>query len=84
MSLRPAGWPIAPTIPQAEDGFWSESCLAFKIRISLIFDVFYKKEPEQSLDFLLKMRTVMIEHKILDEKSRSIDAGKPMGANHCK
>ena len=74
---------VEPT-PKAEDEFCSENCSAFKDRVSRIFDVFSEKEQEQFLDFLLRMRTVMIEHKILDEKSRTIDAGKPMGANHCQ
>ena len=75
---------IVELTPKAEDEFCSENCSAFKDRVSRIFDVFSEKEQEQFLDFLLRMRTVMIEHKILDEKSRTIDAGKPMGANHCK
>ncbi|MDA8150197.1 MAG: hypothetical protein M0041_03530 [Nitrospiraceae bacterium] len=67
---------VEPT-PKAEDEFCSENCSAFKDRVSRIFDVFSEKEQEQFLDFLLRMRTVMIEPEILDEKSRTIDAGNP-------
>ena len=67
---------VEPT-PKAEDEFCSENSSAFKDRVSRIFDVFSEKEQEQFLDFLLRMRTVMIEPEILDEKSRTIDAGNP-------
>lgn len=64
---------------KAEEEFGSGNCSAFKDRVSRIFDVFSEEEQEQFLDFLLRMRRVMIDHKILDEKSRTIDAGKSVG-----
>ncbi len=67
---------IIALTPKAEKEFGSENCSAFKDRVSRIFDVFSEKEQEQFLDFLLRMRTVLVEHKILDEKSRTIDAAK--------
>ena len=75
---------IIELTPKAEEEFSSENCSAFKDRVSRIFDVFSEKEQAQFLDFLLRMRTVMIEHKILDEKSRTIDAGKSGGESRCR
>ncbi len=70
---------IVELTPKAEEEFCSENCSAFKDRVSRIFDVFSEKEQEQFLGFLLRMRTVMIDHRILDEKSRTIDTGKAVG-----
>ena len=70
---------IVELTAKAENEFCSEKCSAFKDRISRIFDVFSEKEQEQFLDFFLRMRTVMIEHKILDEKIPDHRFGKIHG-----
>ena len=66
---------IVELTPKAEEEFGSENCSAFKDRVSRIFDVFSEREQEQFLDYLLRMRKILIDHKILDEKSRTVDTG---------
>jgi len=39
--------------------------------VSEIFDEFTPDEQRNFLSYLLRMRAVLVEHKILDEKSRS-------------
>jgi DNA-binding MarR family transcriptional regulator len=46
-------------------------CRPFMDRISEIFEGFTPKEQSTFLDYLLRMRTVLVEKKILEEKCRS-------------
>lgn len=48
-------------------------CAPFMDRVSELFSIFSEKEQQELLSSLLRIRTVLVEHKILDEKSRSFD-----------
>lgn len=63
---------IVELTPQSEK-FLTVNCSAFKERVSEIFSVFSQEEQEQFLEFLFRMRKVLVENKILDEKSRTLD-----------
>lgn len=61
--------------PKAEE-FLTVNCYSFKDRVSELFSVFSIEEQEQFLSFLLRMREVLIEKKILEGKTRSFDSEK--------
>ncbi|MCL4461389.1 MAG: MarR family transcriptional regulator [Nitrospirae bacterium] len=50
-------------------------CSPFMHRVSSIFDSFTPEEQETLFSCLLRMRAFLVEHKILDEKSRTF--GRP-------
>lgn len=61
---------IVALTPKAE-GSLEKLCLPFMNRVSEIFDEFTPEEQKNFLSYLLRMRAVLVEHKILDAKSRS-------------
>lgn len=64
---------IVELTPKAEE-FLMVNCSAFKDHVSEIFSIFSEEEQEQFLGFLRRMRSVLVERKILDEKYRTLDA----------
>ncbi|OOH74284.1 MarR family winged helix-turn-helix transcriptional regulator [Leptospirillum ferriphilum] len=61
---------IISLTPRAEDSI-RKLCSPFMNRVASIFDTFTPEEQETFLSCLLRMRAVLVENRILDEKSRS-------------
>ncbi len=61
---------IVELTSKAEE-FLTVNCLPFKERVSELFSIFSKEEQKTFLSYLLRMREVLIEKKILEEKTRS-------------
>jgi len=71
---------IVELTPKAEE-FLTVNCSSFKDRVSELFGIFSDEEQEQFLGFLQRMRAVLIERKILEEKSRTLDSGEKVPAH---
>jgi DNA-binding MarR family transcriptional regulator len=70
---------IVELTSKAEE-FLMVNCSAFKDHVSEIFTIFSTEEQDQFLGFLRRMRSVLVERKILDEKSRTLDEDAPPGS----
>ncbi len=51
--------------------FLTSNCVPFKDRVSELFSIFSDSEQKEFLSFLLRIRTELVDRKILEEKSRS-------------
>jgi len=61
------------SLSQKAEEFLTVNCFSFKERVSDLFSIFSIEEQEQFLSYLLRLRSVLIEKKILEGKDRSFD-----------
>ena len=69
------------SLSEKAESCFASKCAPFKDRVSELFLIFSEKEQEELLAYLHRIRKVLVEHKILDEKSRCLNDGDPPSAS---